>query len=69
MTTLSAQLDYALMENWTMSAGYMMEKYDFKDAYNANDRLLPSSINIFTKPNDGKYNANDVVFARLSYKF
>lgn len=68
ITTLSAQFNFSLLKNWAMSAGYMYEKYDFKDAFNATSKLLPASINIFTKPNDGAYDAH-LMFAQLSYKF
>jgi hypothetical protein len=68
LTTVSAQLDYAAAKAWTLSAGYIYEKYDFKDAYTAGDLLMPQSVLIFLKPNRGGYNAN-VFFARASYQF
>ena len=51
-----------------MSAGYMYEKYDFKDAYTSGDLLMPFTVLIFTKANNGAYDAN-VVYAKLSYRF
>lgn len=68
ITTLSGQFDFALMKGWKLSAGYTYEKYDFKDAFSATSKLLPSAINIFTKPNDGKYDAH-LMFAQMSFKF
>jgi hypothetical protein len=68
VTSLSAQWDFAVMRGWTVSAGYMYEKYDFKDAFNSTSTLLPQSMVILTKPNDGAYNAN-LLFARLKYSF
>ncbi len=66
LTTLSAQLDYAVDKAWTMSAGYMYEKYDFKDAYTSGDLLMPQSVYIFMKADNGPYTAN-VVYATLKY--
>ncbi|MCM2256691.1 MAG: MtrB/PioB family outer membrane beta-barrel protein [Vicinamibacteria bacterium] len=68
LTTFNAQLDYVLATNWTMSAGYLYEKYDFSDAYTAGDLMLPQSVLIFMKSNDGPYEAN-VVYAKLNYRF
>jgi len=68
LTTLSAQLDWTLNKAWSFATGYMFEKYDFKDAFNATNKLLPSAVNIFTKPLFGAYDAN-LVYARLTFKF
>ena len=68
LTTISAQLDYSVAKAWTLSAGYMYEKYDFKDAYTSGSELMPFSILIFTKANAGAYDAN-VVYAKLNYRF
>ena len=51
-----------------MSAGYMYEKYDFKDAYTSGNELMPQAILIFMKADRGNYDAN-VVYAKLKYRF
>jgi hypothetical protein len=68
LTTIAAQLDYAMAKAWTLSAGYMYEKYDFADAFTSGDLLMPQSILIFMKANDRAYDAN-VVYAKLNYRF
>jgi hypothetical protein len=67
-TSLSASLGWTMTKAWGVSLGYAYEKYDFKDAFSATNKLLPSSVNIFTKPNDGAYDAS-IVYARLTFKF
>jgi hypothetical protein len=56
------------MRGWTVSAGYRYEKYDFQDVFNSTSTLLPQSMVILTKPNDGAYSAN-LVFLNLKYIF
>lgn len=68
LTTLTAQLDYAVATAWTLSAGYWYEKYDFKDAYTAGALLMPTSPLIFLKSNRGPYDVN-VVYGRVTYRF
>ena len=68
LTTVTAQLDYMVTKAWTVSAGYWYEKYDFKDAYQAGTSLMPQSVILVLKSNDGNYNAN-VVYGKLSYRF
>lgn len=68
LTTIVAQVDYAVADAWTITAGYWYEKYDFKDAYTSSDLLMPQAVYIFMKGDNGPYSAN-VVFARLSYRF
>lgn len=68
LTTVAAQLDYALAKAWTLSAGYVYEKYEFKDAYTAGDLLMPQSILLFLKSNRGGYDAS-VLYGRVSYQF
>jgi hypothetical protein len=68
LTTFAAQLDYAVAKAWTLSAGYVYEKYDFKDAYTAGDLLMPQSVLLFLKSNHGGYDAN-VLYGRLNYRF
>jgi Putative outer membrane beta-barrel porin, MtrB/PioB len=67
-TTFAAQLDYAVAKAWTVSAGYVYEKYEFKDAYTAGNLLMPQSVLIFLKSNHGGYDAN-VLYGRVSYQF
>jgi outer membrane receptor protein involved in Fe transport len=67
-TTVAAQLDYAVAKAWTLTAGYVYEKYEFKDAYTAGDLLMPQSVLLFLKSNSGGYDAN-VLYGRLSYQF
>lgn len=68
LTTVTAQLDYNVTEAWKVSAGYWYEKYEFKDAYQAGNLLMPQSIILVLKSNDGNYKAN-VVYGKLSYRF
>lgn len=68
LTTVVAQVDYAVASAWTITAGYWYEKYDFRDAYTASDLLMPQAVYIFMKGDRGPYSAN-VVFTRLSYRF
>lgn len=68
LTTFAAQLDYAVAKAWTLTAGYVYEKYEFTDAYTAGDLLMPQSILLFMKSNRGDYDAN-VLYARVSYQF
>lgn len=68
LTTVTAQLDYMVAKAWTVSAGYLYEKYDFKDAFTSGDLMMPQSILIFMKANSGAYDAN-VVYAKLNYRF
>ena len=68
MTTVVAQLDYAVAKAWNITMGYWYEKYDFRDAFTAGDLLMPQSVYISMKPDNGAYTAN-VVFAKLSYSF
>ncbi len=68
LTTFAAQLDYAVAKAWTLTAGYVYEKYEFSDAYTAGDLLMPQSVYIFMKPDLGPYDAN-VLYGRVSYQF
>ena len=46
----------------------MYEKYEFDDAYTAGDLLMPQSVILVLKSNDGGYDAN-VLYGRVSYRF
>ena len=68
ITSLSAQYNFAMSKGVEFSAGYMYEKYDFKDAFKANSSMQPTSLIFKMKPNDGAYTAN-MVFAKMSFTF
>ena len=68
LTTVNAQLDYVVAKDWTVSAGYWYEKYEFKDAYQVGSQLMPQSIILALKSNDSNYNSN-VVYGKLTYRF
>ena len=68
LTTVNAQLDYVVAKDWTVSAGYWYEKYEFKDAYQVGSQLMPQSIILALKSNDANYNSN-VVYGKLTYRF
>ncbi len=68
LTNVSGQLDCVVAKAWTASVGYMYEKYDFKDAYTSGSTLMPQSVLIFMKADNGAYDAN-VAYAKLSYRF
>ena len=68
LTSIGANLGWTMTKAWGMSVGYVFEKYDFKDAFSATNKLMPANMNIFTKPNDGLYDVN-VVYAKLTFKF
>jgi hypothetical protein len=68
LTTASAQLDYAVGEDFTLDFGYAYEKYDFADAFSAGTNVYPLAGAFYLKANDGPYEVN-VVYARLNYRF
>jgi hypothetical protein len=68
ITTLNASYNYVVTKDWAISAGYMFEKYDYKDPYNWNSSLMPTTLIFKMKPDDGKYTAN-LVYAKLTFKF
>jgi hypothetical protein len=72
LTTFGTELAYHVAKVWTMGLGYWYEKYTFDDAfavpYSGPASLMPQSILIFMKPNNGNYTAN-VGYAKLTYKF
>lgn len=68
LTTVSAQLDYAVAKAWKVGAGYMYEKYTFADAFTSGTSNFPVSPLIMLKPNDGNYTAN-VAYVNLNYRF
>ena len=68
LTTVTAQVDYAAAKDWTLSAGFLYEKYDFRDAYTAGDLLMPQSVLLFLKSDDGAYDGS-VLYAKVNYRF
>jgi Putative outer membrane beta-barrel porin, MtrB/PioB len=67
--SISAQFDYTVTKAWLLGLGYQFEKYDYKDPFTVlNNELLPVSMVMFMKPNDGKYSAN-LVYGKVSFKF
>lgn len=68
ITTLNASYNYVVTKDWAITTGYMFEKYDYKDPYNWNSSLMPTTLIFKMKPNDGKYTAN-LVYAKLTFKF
>lgn len=68
LTTVVANLDYNVATDWKISMGYWFEKYDFRDAFTQGSLLMPQSVYIFMKPDNGPYKAH-VVYAKLSYVF
>lgn len=68
LTTVVAHLDYKVATDWKLGLGYWFEKYDFRDAFTQGDLLMPQSVYIFMKPDNGSYKAH-VVYAKLSYVF
>lgn len=68
LTTALAQLEYGVATNWVVSVGYQYEEYRFSDAFTSGTSVMPQSILIFMKPDEGGYTVN-IGFARLSYRF
>jgi len=68
LTTVVAQLDRTIAKAWTLSFGFMHEKYSFDDAFTSGTSIFPQSVLFFMKADDGGYKAN-VGFAKLNYRF
>ena len=68
LTTISAQLDYAVVKAWTLSVGYWYEKCSYADAFTSGTTNFPQAVLFFLKANDGDYRAN-VAYAKLNYRF
>ena len=67
-TTAVASLGYSLAKAWTWSVGYAYDKYTAADAFSDGTALMPQSVLIFLKANDGNYSTN-MCYTRLSYRF
>ena len=68
LTTVVADLAYAVAKAWTLSFGYAYEKYTYANAFTSGDTIFPQSVLFFLKGNDNGYNVN-VVYSRLNYRF
>jgi hypothetical protein len=68
LTTVGLQLDRRFAKAWKLAFGYWYEKYEFKDAFTSGTALMPQSILIFMRPDNGDYTAN-VGYATLSFRF
>lgn len=68
LTTVTAQVDYHVGKAWTFSGGYWYEKYDYRDAFNSTDLLMPQAVYTFLKADNGAYSAN-VLYTKLTYRF
>lgn len=68
LTTIDAHLDYTVATDWKIGLGYMYEKYNFRDAFTQGDLLMPQSVYIFMKADNGPYTAN-VFYVKIGYKF
>ena len=68
LTRALAQVDYGVTRNWVFSVGYVYEDYSFADAFTSGTALLPQSVLMFMKPDEGGYTMN-IGFAKLTYRF
>ena len=68
LTTVIADLAYAVAKAWTLSFGYAYEEYSHTDAFSDGNTIFPQSVLFFLKGNDGGYKVN-IGYARLSYRF
>ena len=68
LTTLVADLAYAVAKAWTLSFGYAYEEYSHSDAMSDGNTIFPQSVLFFLKGNDGGYKVN-LGYAKLSYRF
>ncbi len=68
LTTVVADLAYAVAKAWTLSIGYAYEKYTHADAFSDGTSMFPQAVLFFLKGNDGNYDVN-VAYAKLNYRF
>ena len=68
LTTVVADLAYAVAKAWTLSFGYAYEEYSHADAFSDGNTIFPQSVLFFLKGNDGGYKVN-VAYAKLNYRF
>ena len=68
LTTVVADLAYAVAKAWTLSFGYAYEEYSHADAFSDGNTIFPQSVLFFLKGNDGGYKVN-IAYAKLNYRF
>ncbi|HSP91107.1 MAG TPA: MtrB/PioB family outer membrane beta-barrel protein, partial [Vicinamibacterales bacterium] len=68
LTTIVAELAYAVAKAWTLSVGYAYEEYSHADAFSDGTSIFPQSVLFFMKGNDGGYKVN-LGYAKLNYRF
>ena len=67
IVSVSAELDYRLMETWEFAVGGWLERYRIDDAQTSNSQpYMPGGF--FLAENNGDYNGN-VVYVRATYRF
>ncbi|MGE5199164.1 MAG: MtrB/PioB family outer membrane beta-barrel protein [Rhodospirillaceae bacterium] len=67
-TTANLNLAYTYNAKTTFSVGYAYDKYNYSDAFNANNSLFPQAVLFYLQENNGNYTAN-IVYAKLTYRF
>ena len=68
LTTVVADLAYAVAKAWTLSVGYAYESTRHADAFSDGNTMFPQSVLFFLKGNDGGYDVN-IAYAKLNYRF
>ena len=67
IVSVSAELDYRVMETWEFAVGGWLERYRIDDAQTSNSQpYMPGGF--FLAENNGDYNGN-VVYVRATYRF
>jgi hypothetical protein len=67
IVTLSAELDYTLLETWELAVGGWLERYRIRDAQTSNSQpYMPGGF--FLAENNGDYHGN-AVYLRATYRF
>jgi len=67
IVTLSAELDYTLLESWELAFGGWLERYRIRDAQTTGSQpYMPGGF--FLAENNGDYHGN-VVYLRATYRF
>lgn len=67
IVTLSAELDYTLLESWELALGGWLERYRIRDAQTTGSQpYMPGGF--FLAENNGDYHGN-VVYLRATYRF
>lgn len=67
IVTVSAELDYTLLESWELALGGWLERYRIRDAQTTGSQpYMPGGF--FLAENNGDYHGN-VVYVRATYRF